>query len=303
MAEILDVKQGPLSKEPKLSVFHGTVVLNLFCFVSFAAERLGYVTLLLLLYGWAVIPLIYLLSFLFTVPSTAFIRLTIFNVITGLATLLTVFILSIPALELLDVAKVLKWAFLFLPNYALGQALNDIFTNHQYIDIFNQAMKMCQTKLSKSFCEQIVKLYFKNSPNQIVFQTNYLAWEAPGIGRYLVFLAWEGLVFFLLVLLIDYQHFSTLCTIFKRKNTISNLDIENGVAVPADDDVATEMRRIDAKDNTYKDVLLLDNVSKTYGKFGKSHHLTVICGLCPSPVNSVQNFLAGMQATQHVIFI
>lgn len=235
--------------------------------------------LLLLLYGWAVIPLIYLFSFLFAVPSTAFIRLTIFNVITGLATLLTVFILSIPALDLLDVAKALKWAFLFLPNYALGQALNDIFTNHQYIDIFNQAMKMCETRLPKSVCEELVKLYFKNSPNQIVFQTNYLAWETPGIGRYLVFLAWEGLVFFLLVLFIDYQHFSTLCTFFKRKNMIGNLDIENGVAIPADEDVTAEMQRIDAKDNTYKDVLLLDNVSKTYGTFGKSHFMTVIIDL------------------------
>ena len=228
-------------------------------------------TLLLLLYGWAVIPSIYLFSFLFTVPSTAFIRLTIFNVITGLATLLTVFILSIPALDLLDVAKMLKWAFLFLPNYSLGQALNDMFTNHQYVDIFNQAMKMCVTKFPKSLCEKLVKSYFKNSPSQIVFQTNYLAWEAPGIGRYLVFLAWEGLVFFLLVLLIDYQHFSKLCTIFKRKNIIRNLDIENGVAVPADEDVAAEMRRVDARDNTHKDVLLLDNVSKYYRTFGKSH--------------------------------
>ena len=49
-----------------------------------------------MLYGWAIIPLMYLFSFVFRTASTAFVVLTMFNVITGLACLLTVFILSIP---------------------------------------------------------------------------------------------------------------------------------------------------------------------------------------------------------------
>ena len=52
--------------------------------------------MLLMLYGWAIIPLMYLFSFVFRTASTAFVVLTMFNVITGLACLLTVFILSIP---------------------------------------------------------------------------------------------------------------------------------------------------------------------------------------------------------------
>lgn len=66
----------------------------LFCF--FVGPRLGYLFLLLMFYGWAIIPLMYLFSFVFRTASTAFVVLTIFNIITGLATLLTVFILSIP---------------------------------------------------------------------------------------------------------------------------------------------------------------------------------------------------------------
>ena len=62
----------------------------------FSGPRLGYLFLLLMLYGWAIIPLMYLFSFVFRTASTAFVTLTMFNIITGLATLLTVFILSIP---------------------------------------------------------------------------------------------------------------------------------------------------------------------------------------------------------------
>ena len=61
-----------------------------------SGPRLGYLFLLLMLYGWAIIPLMYLFSFVFRTASIAFIVLTIFNIITGLVTLLIVFILSNP---------------------------------------------------------------------------------------------------------------------------------------------------------------------------------------------------------------
>ena len=240
----------------------------IFIFSFHIGERLGYVTLLLFIYGWAIIPLIYLTSFLFRVPSTAFIRLTIFNVITGLATLLTVFILSIPSLDLLDVADALKWAFLFLPNYALGQALNDMFTNHEYLNLFNKGVEMCvQQKLPRKFCEMVIKKILKDSPNKIIYQENYLAWDNPGIGRFLIFLAWEGLFFFLLVLFIEYGGFSGIISRFKG---IDNTSITNGALRPIDEDVAVERRRIE-RSNFHDDVLVLDNVSKYYGMYGKCY--------------------------------
>lgn len=41
------------------------------------------ILLLFVLYGWAVLPFMYLLSFIFTVPSTGFIWLTILNIVSG----------------------------------------------------------------------------------------------------------------------------------------------------------------------------------------------------------------------------
>lgn len=49
-----------------------------------------------LLYGWAIIPLMYLLSFFFSVAATAYTRLTIFNIFSGTAAFLAVTIMCIP---------------------------------------------------------------------------------------------------------------------------------------------------------------------------------------------------------------
>ena len=52
--------------------------------------------LLLTLYGWAIIPLMYLLSFFFSAAATAYARLTVFNILSGVATFLVVTVTRIP---------------------------------------------------------------------------------------------------------------------------------------------------------------------------------------------------------------
>lgn len=52
--------------------------------------------LLLMVYGWAIIPLMYLMSFFFSAASTAYTRVTIFNILSGLATFIVVTIMRIP---------------------------------------------------------------------------------------------------------------------------------------------------------------------------------------------------------------
>jgi len=61
-------------------------------------SRWGVVLLIFALYCWASLPLTYLFSFLFSVPSTALVRITIFNIITGLASIITMNVLRLLAL-------------------------------------------------------------------------------------------------------------------------------------------------------------------------------------------------------------
>ena len=83
--------------------------------------------MLLILYGWAIIPVMYIFSFTFKVASIAYVLMVMFNVLTGLAMLLLVFILSIPSVNTLDIGNVLKKVFLPFPNYVLGQAVINIY--------------------------------------------------------------------------------------------------------------------------------------------------------------------------------
>lgn len=81
----------------RLLVLWSQVVFRAFGVQAFVEDNhLVDVLLLLLLYGWAVVPLMYLLSFLFSTAAAAYTRLTIFNVISGTATFLAVSIMTIP---------------------------------------------------------------------------------------------------------------------------------------------------------------------------------------------------------------
>lgn len=55
--------------------------------------------------------------------------------ITGLATLMAVFVLKIPSLDTEDVADGLDWAFAILfPTYGLGSGIMNVYTNYGYTE-------------------------------------------------------------------------------------------------------------------------------------------------------------------------
>ena len=63
--------------------------------------------------------------------------------------MIAVKILAIPQLGAEDVGRVLKWIFLgLLPNFNLGQGLEDYYTNHQYLNI-------CTSDLAKFACDSL----------------------------------------------------------------------------------------------------------------------------------------------------
>ena len=141
------------------------------CFILFQAfgteayvgAQFNYALGLFLLYGLAVIPMIYISSYLFHNPSTAFVRMTLFNIITGLAAMMAVTILSvIPSTQ--KTADALRKAFLFLPNYCFGQGLSDMFTNHE----------------TASLLKKILESYEADSPHPTSFFVNSrtLVWGA-----------------------------------------------------------------------------------------------------------------------------
>lgn len=216
------------------------------------------VLLILLLYGWAIVPLMYLLSFFFSTPASAFTRLTIFNVITGTATFLTVVILTIPELQLQNLSKILSKVFLIFPNYCLGMSFNQFYKNFEFLSFCT----------SNSHCENLCKIL------NITYQKNYFSMSSPGIGRFLVALSVQGLVFIILLFVIELQFVKTLhrlVTTFIMRRKQFPL-IVNAALLPEDSDVADERKRVfecqPVLESMIGSPLILQELSKVYSSGG-----------------------------------
>ncbi|KAG8443533.1 hypothetical protein GDO86_012077 [Hymenochirus boettgeri] len=213
------------------------------------------VMLMLLLYGWAVIPLMYLFSFLFTSTATAYTRLTIFNILSGTASFLSVTIMSIPALGLVDLSHTLDLVFLVLPNYCLGRSFSDFYQNYHFLQFCRSSI------LSEIVCHKL----------NITYQENYFSWTPPGVGRYLTSMAVQGLAFLCFLLIIESQIFcrlTNICFTFRRKRWVSLP--ESPVSPPEDRDVADERKKVLESPleqlSTLSSPLVIRELSKVYGR-------------------------------------
>uniref|UniRef100_A0A672M4G2 P-type phospholipid transporter n=1 Tax=Sinocyclocheilus grahami TaxID=75366 RepID=A0A672M4G2_SINGR len=116
-----------------------------FIFISFQQEsyvsekNLPALVLLLLLYGWSITPLMYPASFIFSVPSTAYVVLTSINLFIGINGSVATFVLELFIDEHLnEVNRILKKVFLIFPHFCLGRGLIDMAKNQAMADAFQR---------------------------------------------------------------------------------------------------------------------------------------------------------------------
>jgi ATP-binding cassette subfamily A (ABC1) protein 3 len=107
------------------------------CYKAFDEENLapaaqeGRLFVMFLIHGLAMLPFVYCLSFMFDTPSTAYVRICLYNVILGIGTFLAVVITELPALKVVNISKVLNVVFsAFLPNFCLGRSVYNLYNNH-----------------------------------------------------------------------------------------------------------------------------------------------------------------------------
>uniref|UniRef100_A0A8C5A8T7 ABC transporter domain-containing protein n=1 Tax=Gadus morhua TaxID=8049 RepID=A0A8C5A8T7_GADMO len=234
------------------------VVFQAFAVQAFVADgHLVEVLLMLLLYGWAVVPLMYLLSFLFSTAATAYTRLTIFNVISGTATFLSVNIMDIPELKLQDLSHLLDKVFLVFPNYCLGMSFSQFYQNYERITF-------CKSNpVTKAICN------FYN----ITYQENYFSMSDPGVGRYLVAFSLQGVAFIALLFIVELQWARTLRRLFRALcRRRPRVLLEDGVLHPEDRDVADERKRVSDCQPVIESMvgspLVLQELTKVYSAEG-----------------------------------
>uniref|UniRef100_A0A3Q1GTA6 ATP-binding cassette, sub-family A (ABC1), member 3b n=1 Tax=Acanthochromis polyacanthus TaxID=80966 RepID=A0A3Q1GTA6_9TELE len=212
------------------------------------------VLLLLLLYGWAVVPLMYLLSFLFSTAASAYTRLTIFNMISGTATFLAVTIMTIPELNLQDLSQLLDKVFLMFPNYCLGMSFSQFYQNYEFISFCTL------NDITKQICIRY----------NITYQMNYFSLEEPGVGRFLLAFTVQGVVYNVLLFVIELRCFHTawrlLTSLVRRHKRVPVVD--EAALLPEDRDVAEERKRVlecqPVVESMVGSPLILQEISKVY---------------------------------------
>uniref|UniRef100_A0A8C5WYA4 ATP binding cassette subfamily A member 1 n=1 Tax=Laticauda laticaudata TaxID=8630 RepID=A0A8C5WYA4_LATLA len=165
-------------------IIPATLVIIIFiCFQQksyVSSTNLPVLALLLLLYGWSITPLMYPASFIFKIPSTAYVVLTSVNLFIGINASVITFVLELfTSSNFNNINDILKSVFLIFPHFCLGRGLIDM--------VKNQAMADALERFGE---------------NSFV---SPLSWNL--VGRNLFAMAIEGAVFFLITVLIQYRFF------------------------------------------------------------------------------------------------
>ncbi|KAF7669647.1 hypothetical protein LDENG_00162820 [Lucifuga dentata] len=182
---------------------------------------------LLLLYGWSVTPMMYPMSYVFNIPSTAYVSLSCINLFIGINSSAITFILELfeNNRSLLTFNKWLKKGLLVFPHFCLGRGLIDMAMNQAVTDVYAR------------FGEKHTVDPFR--------------WDF--VGKNVAFMAVEGFIYFILNLLIQYHFFLNHWLSDHKLPAIND----------EDNDVAEEKQRI-YDGGSKSDILLIRDLSKTY---------------------------------------
>lgn len=105
------------------------------------------------------------------------------------------------------------------------------------------------------------------------FDSNYLAWEKPGAGRYITFMLLQFVFYSIMVMLIEIGVIDQIRYKTSSSSAVGNETEENminGSGKDEDDDVVHERKRLNSSAITSlmeTDALVIKNLSKSYGSF------------------------------------
>ncbi|XP_063056412.1 retinal-specific phospholipid-transporting ATPase ABCA4-like [Engraulis encrasicolus] len=196
------------------------------CYTS--SSNLPALIALLFLYGWSVTPMMYPMSYLFSVPSTAYVSLSCINLFIGINSSAVTFILELfeNNRPLIEFNEVLKKVLLIFPHFCLGRGLIDMAMNYAVTEVYAR------------FGED--------------YSMDPFRWDF--VGKNLVFMFLEGFFYFTLNILIQYRFFA---------NRWAVASVKDAPVKDEDSDVAQERQRIYGG-GSKNDILLITDLFKRY---------------------------------------
>jgi len=195
--------------------------------------------LVFILFGFAIANMTYIYSFVFDNEGKALIFCVMVYFFTGFLFYLVDFLLAIID-STKDIESYLKYAFALFPEFAFARALSDINANHAKLDCSEQFKAGLSTTEVETYCHASI-----------------FAWHVA--GTWILFLAVEAVVFFLLVLFIDYSKSSggVFKLLFHRSPVVVDDPYE------LDEDLLREEERVNsgAADS---DMVVVQDLRKVY---------------------------------------
>ncbi|XP_043312515.1 phospholipid-transporting ATPase ABCA3-like [Cervus canadensis] len=143
--------------------------------------------LIFMVFGWSVIPFTYLISFLFSSHTSAYTKLVIFNYCAGIFGATADLVISAIQGEKAASKNILLKAMMVLPIHNFGMSIS------RYYDI----------EYTKFACASPEKVSPLMNCSKAVTERSIYTLEHDAVGRYLLAMAVTGLLFFLLIFLLE----------------------------------------------------------------------------------------------------
>lgn len=172
----------------------------------------------LIVFGFAALPFTYVLSFLFQIPSTGLVRLSIAYIVSGVFCFMAYFILNNELLGLKHIAEPLGWIFLIFPHYSLARGLSNLNIKQSTINVCTQQCSLnvnCPENGIEMLCqsEELICDGGLLAPTQQALcslknsccDQDFFTFKDDGIATNLVALGIIGVVSFLMLFAIEYR--------------------------------------------------------------------------------------------------
>nr|KAG5687864.1 hypothetical protein BaRGS_007558 [Batillaria attramentaria] len=210
---------------------------------------LSVVTLVLVAYGWAILPFIYLSQFLFKTPATGTLMSIVYNIVTG----------GFLSFGMNSCIMVVYKIFTY--KYRLPSWATDKIDRVDVLAAIFHPSDWLVDDCEKNIC-------FAVRPTDDPWD-----WEIPGVGRYVACMLAQGAVFTVLTLLVETDLGRVVTTFLADPASVVRpaVPLEQDMASTVEDsDVAAERNRINSTpipELTKHDSLILFNLYKQFGDF------------------------------------
>ncbi|CAL1281885.1 unnamed protein product [Larinioides sclopetarius] len=252
------------------------------------SESIGAVIVLMMLYGWAAIPLSYLVSFLFKKGNTGFSAVVALCSIVGVgcSSILKSIVLTIPfAADTKRRINQAIWALRIVPAFSLSSGISNLFgvafDNAFCENVPPDALEMNCNSSTLDRNNPIFKCCEGICGDECLKQVNPYGWSEEACGYDMFMISLDGCLYFTILLLLETGALASLYRVAKSKmrkltKSVGNLVIQESIV--EDSDVLEEEERtlnvLEARAVHGEEALLVSELTKVYKNFHAVNHLT-----------------------------